>query len=437
MEFIDRRTALKFIEKTRADGCRIDYNKVRVDWATNKGINKASSRVKSCWNVEIGCTYIPYDELDRMLANVSASAHDDNIVDFVKWSLGGLVDMDSMTEKFRKIYEQQLQRGGSHTAGLPVVDASNNNSSNDMELDDDEDQNNEPQQPIPQSAMAPQPIAFSVPPGSHQFLGIGVPPPPGHPLQIPASMVQQPGAPNNPGSQQGMTTILVANPNHPNSVGLNPAYQHHFLANPIFSQQHQLAQLTGNPELFNPASQQQQYAELLGLTGNPFAFQSHPPPNLPPAPGHVARSPGAAANAIAMMAAAANNFNGTPPPPPPGTLFAAHFMQKPRPLMNNSFGDNNNTNNVSNANLISGEASDTDYRNFRPQNGRGTPNFNNNNNNSNNKPRFHHNNHSNNSNYSPYQKDYGNRNRFNHSSSSGNNTTNNNETTQESSESKN
>ena len=45
-------------------------------WATNKGINK-DRQIKPYWNVEVGCTYVPWSDLDNM-----------NSIDFIKWAEG-------------------------------------------------------------------------------------------------------------------------------------------------------------------------------------------------------------------------------------------------------------------------------------------------------------------------------------------------------------
>ncbi len=45
-------------------------------WATNKGINK-DRQIKSYWNVEVGCTYVPWSDLDNM-----------NSIDFIRWAEG-------------------------------------------------------------------------------------------------------------------------------------------------------------------------------------------------------------------------------------------------------------------------------------------------------------------------------------------------------------
>lgn len=133
------------------DGYRLDGNYIKVAWATNKGINK-DRRIKQYWNVEVGCTYIPWTELDSF---------EIESIDFLKWAEGGIVDEDSLADKYLTIYKKQLlQLANSDTVNsistkttneqdnLKESESSNSkpqnkteNANNDMELDSDEPTN--------------------------------------------------------------------------------------------------------------------------------------------------------------------------------------------------------------------------------------------------------------------------------------------------------
>lgn len=91
---------------------RLDGNIIKVAWATNKGINK-DKHAKAFWNVEIGCTFIPWSELERSPGSS---------IDFMKWSDGGLIDEDSIPDKYRAVYEKQLEKQAAESGKqLPTV----------------------------------------------------------------------------------------------------------------------------------------------------------------------------------------------------------------------------------------------------------------------------------------------------------------------------
>ena len=78
------------------DGYRLEGNLIKVAWATNKGIAK-DHHLKSFWNVEVGCTYVPWTDLPPLAA-----------VDFLKWAEGGLVDEESLPAPYLAAYKRQM-----------------------------------------------------------------------------------------------------------------------------------------------------------------------------------------------------------------------------------------------------------------------------------------------------------------------------------------
>lgn len=96
VEFIDRRTASKCLERMK-DGYRLEGNSIKVAWATNKGISK-DRQIKVFWNVEVGCTFVPWSELILI----------GNAVDFIKWAEGGLVDEESIPPSHIALFKSQM-----------------------------------------------------------------------------------------------------------------------------------------------------------------------------------------------------------------------------------------------------------------------------------------------------------------------------------------
>ena len=130
------------------DGYRLDGSSIKVNWATNKGINK-DRMLKSYWNVEVGCTYVPWCELEAL-----------GSIDFTKWAEGGLVDEASIPDTYSALYKKQmLQLANSddtkackkseQTASKPLTTV------HDMELDTDGEESNEAAQQPP--ALPPPP----------------------------------------------------------------------------------------------------------------------------------------------------------------------------------------------------------------------------------------------------------------------------------------
>ena len=131
--------AAKCLDRLK-DGYRLDGNYIKVAWATNKGINK-DRRIKQYWNVDVGCTYIPFTELDTIRVNTN---------DFVKWAEGGLVDEDSIPEKYLDLYKKQVLQNSANTVdsnssksqeGACGVEKQSEQTSkdHDMDLDTDDD----------------------------------------------------------------------------------------------------------------------------------------------------------------------------------------------------------------------------------------------------------------------------------------------------------
>ena len=126
------------------DGYRLDGSSIKVNWATNKGINK-DRMLKSYWNVEVGCTYVPWSELEAL-----------GSIDFTKWAEGGLVDEASIPDTYAALYKKQMLqlansdntkacKNSEQAATKPLTTV------HDMELDTDGEESNEAvqQQPPP------------------------------------------------------------------------------------------------------------------------------------------------------------------------------------------------------------------------------------------------------------------------------------------------
>jgi RNA recognition motif-containing protein len=104
VEFVDRKMAAKCLDRLK-DGYRLDGNYIKVAWATNKGINK-DRRIKQHWSVDVGCTFIPFAELETIRVGTS---------DFVKWAEGGLVDEDSIPERCLGLYRKLILQNSANT----------------------------------------------------------------------------------------------------------------------------------------------------------------------------------------------------------------------------------------------------------------------------------------------------------------------------------
>ena len=135
VEFVDRKLASKCLDRMK-DGYRLDGNSIKVAWATNKGINK-DKRIKQHWNVEVGCTYVPWSDLNSL-----------NSIDFSKWAEGGLVDEESVPSSHIDLFKKQISASSninSNNSGSVSINTETSNlkqDENDMELDTDEDHNN-------------------------------------------------------------------------------------------------------------------------------------------------------------------------------------------------------------------------------------------------------------------------------------------------------
>ena len=65
----------------------------KIAWAPNKGIK---DKLKSYWNVDTGCTYVPWSELNNIEIN------------FVSLSDGGFVDEITIPENLIDIYYEKM-----------------------------------------------------------------------------------------------------------------------------------------------------------------------------------------------------------------------------------------------------------------------------------------------------------------------------------------
>ena len=141
------------------DGYRLDGNSIKVAWATNKGINK-DRQIKLYWNVEVGCTYVPWSDLDAISS-----------IDFIKWAEGGLIDEDSIPEKYFALFKKQmLQLANSDTSETKNDLDHSKSQVHDMDLETDDDNHSHPQQQ--------QTINYAQQLQQHHTQTIHLPPPP-------------------------------------------------------------------------------------------------------------------------------------------------------------------------------------------------------------------------------------------------------------------
>ncbi len=226
VEFADRALAAQCLNKMK-QGYRMDGNSIKVAWATNKGIND-DKKMKKYWNVEVGCTYIPWIEL--MTSNSGSNTLEP--IDLVKLTEGGLIDEDSIPSHFYPIYKQKL------AASIKSSEASKADD-NDMDLESDDEHgkpvengnvnSNFTNSTIPppnpyQSIMLPSQIISSlqflnqnnnglngksaVTNNGHHLIQSAHPPPPPPPGQIATGMAQLPFT--TAFSQSGLSGIMQA-----------------------------------------------------------------------------------------------------------------------------------------------------------------------------------------------------------------------------------
>lgn len=161
------------------DNYRLDGNYVKVAWATNKGIEK-EKRLREFWNVDLGCTYIPWQYLESISKET---------IDLNKWAVGGIVDEDSLSDKYLKVYRNQMLQMANSDSSVTTKtsDEESKNQSKDMDICTDENQKLKPNKQsefIPKS-IAPihyqnllnsqqvsLPINFSTPPSNLAQLGV-------------------------------------------------------------------------------------------------------------------------------------------------------------------------------------------------------------------------------------------------------------------------
>ncbi|CAF0714777.1 unnamed protein product [Brachionus calyciflorus] len=260
VEFIDRKMASKCLDKMK-DNYRLDGNFIKVAWATNKGIEK-EKRLKEFWNVDLGCTYIPWSHLD---------SYPIDSIDFGKWAVGGLVDEDSLCEKYLTTYKNQVLKSNSENS----VSTKNTEDSTDMDLDNDETHeiNSNINDPNTNTQEKIQPVQFPnmLNPPPMLPLNFNTPPP-----NIQVSMPQNQFLPPSHGLNQnhlGLSSIQV----HP----LNFSQIRQF--NPIFSSQTDTSQdsmITQNQSLLDLLNSQRNMVTLTSANFNPapshFQFIQRP-----------------------------------------------------------------------------------------------------------------------------------------------------------------
>lgn len=236
------------------DSYRLDGNYIKVAWATNKGIEK-EKRLREFWNVDVGCTYIPWTHLDT---------YSSESIEFSKWAVGGLVDEDSLPEKYLSIYKNQMLKlaNSDNSISTKIIEVNPKNDSNDMDLDTDEFQeslplsSNQPsQQPIQQIQFQnlPQvlPLNFTTPPPTGQI------PLTGNQFLSANSALSQ--------NQMSLSSLQV----HP----LNFPHLRQF--NPVFSQTepNQESLITPNQNLLDLLNSQRNIMTLPAFGATPAHFQ--------------------------------------------------------------------------------------------------------------------------------------------------------------------
>lgn len=234
------------------DNYRLDGNFIKVAWATNKGIEK-EKRLKEFWNVDVGCTYIPWQYLDSIFKDS---------VDLCKWAIGGIVDEDSLPDKYLKIYKNQmLNMTDSGIANSTKIDDSKNES-NEMEicLDDNQISSNKQSDLI---SKAVQPMQFSNILNSQNAMPFNFSTPPPTLGQVNVPQANQFLNPNSTiaQSQIGLSSIQV----HP----IN--YQAINQFNPVFPS------TDSNQETLLPPNQN--LIDLLNSQRNLMPIPNFPPPS--------------------------------------------------------------------------------------------------------------------------------------------------------------
>lgn len=130
-------------------------------WATNKGIN-GDRRIKQHWNVETGCSYIPWADLE---------AYSRENAEFVKWAEGGILDEESLPAAYIELFKKHAAKLEEKKSPKAV-----NNKQEDMELDDQvgPESGTLSQTPPASSLQQPQQMSLMMPalPQSHIHQGI-------------------------------------------------------------------------------------------------------------------------------------------------------------------------------------------------------------------------------------------------------------------------
>lgn len=258
------------------DNYRLDGNYIKVAWATNRGIEK-EKRLKEFWNVDLGCTYIPWQYLDSISKEP---------IDLSKWATGGIVDEDSLPDKYLKAYRNQmLQIANSDTSFISTKtsEQESKNQSKDMDLcETDVNQHlmRNKQSEFVRESMPPihyqnilnsqqmLPINFATPPPnlgqlgvaqSNQFLNsnatlaqnqIGLPSIQVHPINFQALSQFNPVFPTNDSNQEAIM------PPNQNLIDLLNS-QRNLLPIPNFPSASSQFQFFHRPLLMNPQNQNQ------------------------------------------------------------------------------------------------------------------------------------------------------------------------------------
>jgi hypothetical protein len=98
IQFKERTDAFKCLEKMKDS--KINGNSIKIAWAQNKGVKDALVKnQKNYWDVEQGCTYIPWNDLLKF----------DKIL-FENYIIGGCIDEQTIPDSLKALYNSQVKK---------------------------------------------------------------------------------------------------------------------------------------------------------------------------------------------------------------------------------------------------------------------------------------------------------------------------------------
>lgn len=246
----ERSAAFKALQQN-SKGFRLSGSNIKMAWAPGKGVK--GKEYKDFWDLENGCTYIPYEMVTESL-------------DLDQLAEGGVIDIESLPSHIRQIYQQKH----SSTSEPSVNESNGNQVQNAQSL------------PGVEQVIPPQ---FTVPPP----MGI---PPPQPPMSLPilprAPLIPQglppPPIPPHPSSGVMAEAFLASLKNMPPPlippvIATQPSMSPQPPSGPIFSNQ--------QPPVPWPSPTQLPVQVNPHLTGSNAQPLGLPPQfNLPPRPPH-------------------------------------------------------------------------------------------------------------------------------------------------------